>query len=118
MKLVPAENTLALAHDRRQKYASEIFKYEVVEHAIIEASTKGESYVRIAQTMPVFLNQMKATRQLVQALQKANYKVQWVTASQPEKSNGRETGGFIIYEEMRISWDTVNIHSGPQVSSE
>lgn len=118
MKLTPAKATLALAQDRREVYAREIFEYETVTSLIIAAATMGESYVRINQNMPVYLNGMKATRLLVAALQEADYKIEWVTASQPEKCNGRETGGFIKYEEMRISWDKVNVFSGPSVSSE
>lgn len=118
MKLTSADAILALAQDRREVYAKEIFKYEDVNDLILAAATLGDSYLRIPQSMPVYLNNMKATRQLVTALREAGFTIEWVTASKPEKSNGKETGGFIIYDEMRISWDKVNIHSGPQVSSE
>lgn len=118
MKLKNAKDLAALTNERREKYAREIFDYEAVMAAIIEQASKGQGHLRIAQDLPASLRPIKAARQLVERLKAAGYAVEWVEAVERERSNGQETGGFIQYEELRVSWVAVRIHSGPQSEAE
>lgn len=117
MKITPAKDILTLTEERRETLARELFGYERVTENIVAAATKGEGYLRLAQTVAASLRTTKVARQLIEQLKTAGYQVEWVSASESERSNGKETGGFIQYEELRITWATVRIHSGPQVSA-
>jgi len=114
MKLTNAKDITQLTEERREKYAGEIFKYQTVMESIVKAASKGQGYIRISQNLSASLKNKKATRQLIKHLKDAGYNIEWVDAVERERSNGAETGGFIQYEEMRISWCNVRIHSGPQ----
>lgn len=118
MKLKNAADLAALTKERRESYAREIFDYEAVMSQIVDEATKGQGHLRIAQDLPASLRSMKAARQLVDKLKTAGYAVEWVEAVERERSNGAETGGFILYEELRVSWVAVRIHSGPQSEAE
>ena len=114
MKLTSADKVLDLTMQQREAVARKVFAYEAVKEAITKAAGQGAGHVRIAQGLPVSLRSMKATKQLLAALKEAGYKAEWVDAVERERSNGKETGAFILYEELRISWAAVRIHSGPQ----
>lgn len=114
MKLTNANQVQSLAMERREKYAAELFQYDKVMGQIITLASKGLGHLRIAQELPASLRNMKAASQLVNKLKEAGYSVEWVDAVEREKCNGAETGGFILYQELRITWVETRIHSGPQ----
>lgn len=114
MNLTPAKDTFKLTQERRETYAREIFAYETVTTAMIAAATRGEGYLRIAQTLAASLRSTKAAGQLIGKLKEAGYNVEWVDASIAERVNGNETGAFILFDELRITWAAIRIHSGPQ----
>jgi len=99
----------------REKKAKELFGYETVKESIVHASGQGFGHIRISQSLAADLSETKAAKLLVKQLKDAGYHLEWVTTIQREYSNGNETGGFIQYQELRISWAKVNIHSGPQI---
>ena len=101
----------------REKYAKNVFCYETVKAAIVDASCKGLAYIRISQSLAADISGTKAARLLVKHLKDDGYVVEWVSAIQREIINRQETGAFIQYRELRISWGKVNIHSGPQVET-
>jgi len=101
----------------REKYAKTVFAYEEIKAEIIGAACKGMAYIRVSQTLAADLSRTKACTLLVQHLKEDGYMVEWVTAVQRERSGGQETGAFIQFREMRISWGQIKIHSGPQVET-
>lgn len=117
MKLTPAEKIFKVTDERREKYAKQIFKYEDVMAEIVKAASGGRGHIRIAQNLAASLKKTKAARQLLEHLKEAGYKPEWVAASDKERSNGKETGGFIQYEELRVRWTDIKIISGGQVEA-
>ncbi|MBO9479796.1 hypothetical protein J7382_19850 [Shimia sp. R11_0] len=98
----------------REKTAKELFGYEAVKEQIVRACGQGLGHVRIGQNLAANLKDTQAAKLLVENLKSGGYTVEWVTTTQREISNGKETGAFIEYQELRISWARVKIHSGPQ----
>ncbi|UOA30221.1 hypothetical protein [Pseudosulfitobacter sp. DSM 107133] len=108
---------LELTNAYREKYAKTVFAYEDIKEAIVNAATQGRGYIRVSQTLAANLKETKAAKQLVNQLKLSNFNVEWVDTSLREKSNGQETGAFVQFQELRISWAKVKIHSGPQVET-
>ncbi|MEL6170596.1 MAG: hypothetical protein AAFR02_01090 [Pseudomonadota bacterium] len=124
-KLTPASEIEAHTLAQRETFAAQIFAYEKIFREIKDAATNGLAYVRIGQTyepsdttlapieLPVTLLKTKAAKQLVKKLKAGGYTVKEVAAAERERDeHGRETGAFIAYDVMRISWSAVTIRSG------
>lgn len=114
-----------ITNSRREDFAKKIFAYERIASMIKDAATKGQGYIRISQTyaderhprpvtLSASLKQTKAAKQLIERLKKEGYDVHWVATSLKERVGNHETGAFILFEEMRVSWCKIHIVSGPQ----
>lgn len=116
-KLPDVVGVLELTEERREKYAKEVFAYATIKEAIIRAASQGKGYIRVSQTLAVSLSTTRAAKQLIEQIKLSNFKAEWVDTSHREMSNGKETGAFVQFRELRISWTQVNIHSGPQTEN-
>lgn len=114
MKLKSASAIEELALKQREAFALELFNYEKVSEDITAAAAQGIGYIRVMQELPINLNNTHAATQLVKRLKEAKFRVEWVDTALAERSNGKETGAFITYRELRIFWMNVHIYSGPQ----
>lgn len=118
MSFATAKELKRLAIERRDKYASKVFEYEAVKLAMTKAASAGAVYYQIKQEIPANLQEFEATKQLIEKLKDSGYKLEWIESVQHEKIEGRPTGAFIRYDELRISWGKVHITNAQTATPE
>ena len=124
MSLPNANTIMSMSKDRREDHARKVYDFDRVAQLIREAATRGDVYVRVTNHIEddadfssvANLRHTEPAKSLTRKLTKAGYKASWVKTSLDERSNNRPTGAFIVIDELRITWGTVKIHSGPEES--
>lgn len=124
MSIPKAETIQSQTKEQREDHARKVYDFGRVADLIKEAATRGDVYIRITSQIdgaddfsPVAdLHATEAAKSLTRKLAAAKYGVSWVKTSIEERSNRRPTGAFIVLHELRITWGTVMIHSGPEES--
>lgn len=124
MSIPKADTIQSQTKKRREEHALKVYNFGRVAQLIKDAATRGDLYVRIANHIEddegfsrvANLRHTAAAKSLTRKLTQAGYKATWVKTSIEERSNNRPTGAFIVIDELRITWGTVKIHSGPEES--
>lgn len=100
-----AKEMAILSTDFKENYANEIMAYSIVAALIKEAATKGYDGVRIAQDLPLTLEDCKAAKGLLKQIEKQGYRFLWIDAASGMEGFAADVKKANQYKELQIIWN-------------